>query len=136
MRSRPSRDQSQAPPLGFKVSAGRSSVANTTRSLCSSFDSIVTCVGSTRTSSPAAVIISNKRAIAIEQRKPLEIMTWSPGLCRYRRGTEYRERESRNLEEFRYESLQTWALGGSDCTSSTSGISFGPSEGDKGRHRR
>ena len=30
MTSRLSRDQSQAPPFGFKVSAGRSSVANTT----------------------------------------------------------------------------------------------------------
>src|SRR5215469_11185894 len=79
MTSRLSRDQSQAPPLGFKVRAGRSSVANTTRSLCPSFDSIVTCVGSTRSSSPAAVVISNRRAIAIEQRKPFGIMTWSPG---------------------------------------------------------
>jgi len=71
MTSRLSRDQSQTPPFGFKVSAGRSSVANTTRSLCPSCDSIVTCVGSTRISSPAAVVVSNKRAIAIEPRKPL-----------------------------------------------------------------
>src|SRR5215469_8384118 len=79
MTSLLSRDQSQALPFGFKVSVGRSSVANKTRRLCPSFDSIVTCVGSTRISSPTAVLISNKRAIGIEERKPLGIMTWSPG---------------------------------------------------------
>ena len=42
------------------------------------------------------------------------------------RGTKDREWGSRNLEEFRYQPLQTWARGGSDCNSSTSGISFGP----------
>src|SRR6516162_3908748 len=79
MSSRLSRDQSQAPSFGFKVSAGWSSVANTTRSLCPSFDSMVACVGSTTISSSAPAAMSNRRAIGIEQRKPLEIMTWSPG---------------------------------------------------------
>ena len=79
MTSRLVRDQSQVPASGLKISAGRSSAANTTRSLCPSRDPIVAWDVSTIISSPPVVAISRERAIAIEQWKPFSMVTRSLG---------------------------------------------------------
>ena len=89
MTSRLIWDQSQAPALGLKISAGRSSAANTTRSGCPSFDSMVACDVSTIISSSPAAAISGERAIAIEQRNPFSIVARASVLCRYHDSVRY-----------------------------------------------